>query len=262
MPLDLIWVFFAGLAGGAVNSIAGGGTLLTFPVLVGVGIPAIVANASNTVALSPGALSSVWGYRGELAGIRPWAVGLAAPSVLGGFLGALLLLVTPSDRFDVIVPWLVFGATALFMAQRPVMRWMANKTGGTGGTGGTGATGMTVRPTAAVIGYQLLVGVYGGYFGAGIGILMLAALGFMGFTNIHRMNGLKNFLAVAINGTASVTFIIKDVVDWPIAVATGLGAVLGGYVGARLAQRVSQERVRQAIAVVGLSAGVWLLVGR
>jgi len=255
MNFQLAWVFLAGLAGGAVNSIAGGGTLLTFPALLGIGIPSIVANATNTVALSPGALSSMWGYRNQLDGTGRWIRGLTIPSILGGLLGALLLLRTGSERFDQIVPWLVLGATALFMAQRPMMVWLK-------GHRPDPTAEEPAAPTPGMIGYQFLVSVYGGYFGAGIGILMLAALGFMGFTHIHRMNGLKNYLAVGINATASLTFIVKGVVDWPIALATMAGAIAGGYAGSRLAQRVPQQRVRQAISVIGLAAGVWLLIGR
>jgi uncharacterized membrane protein YfcA len=253
---DLVWVFLAGVAGGAVNSIAGGGTLLTFPALVGIGVPSIIANASNTVALSPGALSSMWAYRSQLAGLRPWVMGLAAPSIAGGLIGAWLLLRTGPDRFDQIVPFLVLGATGLFIAQRPAMAWLRRHH-----PPGTEIP-EPAAPNARVIGYQLLVGIYGGYFGAGIGILMLAALGFMGFTHIHRMNGLKNLLAVGINGTAAVAFIIRGVVDWPIAVATGIGAIAGGYAGAAVAQKVPQGRVRIAIALIGLASGVWLFFTR
>lgn len=250
LPLALL----AGVVGGAVNSIAGGGTLLTFPALVGAGVPPLVANATNTVALWPGALSAMWGYRATLGGTRRWAIGLAVPSVLGGITGALLLLRTGADRFEAIVPWLVFTATGLFLAQRPVLALVRGSP-----SGGPDAR-EPQRPTAAVLVYQFGVGVYGGYFGAGIGILMLAALGFMGFTHIHRMNGLKNWLGLCINLVAAATLATSGIVNWPIAATLAAGAIAGGYGGARLAQRVPQHRVRQAIVAIGFAAGFWLLL--
>ena len=266
-PVRLALVVLAALVGGAVNAIAGGGTLLTFPALVGLGIPPIVANATSTVALWPGALGSMWGYRGELTGARRWAVRFAIPSLVGGLAGALLLLVTPPERFDAVVPWLVLLATVLFVIQRPLMRRLrARREGGTPG-------GAVVHPpvdraaphaepdapSAPVLFYQFLVAIYGGYFGAGIGILMLAALGFMGFTHIHRMNGLKNWGGLCINAVAALTFIVSRLVNWPVALAMAGGAIAGGYAGSRLAQRVPQERVRQAIIAIGFASGVWLL---
>jgi len=248
-------VVLAAAAGGAVNAIAGGGTLLTFPALIGLGIPALVANATSTVALWPGALGSMWGYRAELAGARAWAVRWAIPSVLGGFLGAWLLLRTSAERFEGLVPWLVLGATALFIIQRPLMERLRGRIV-------VSDDPSTSAPSVTVLAYQFGVAVYGGYFGAGIGILMLAALGFLGFTNIHRMNGLKNFGGLCVNAVAAVTFAMSSIVDWPVAITMAIGAVVGGYAGSRLAQRVPQQRVRQAIILIGLASGAWLLIGR
>lgn len=258
--LALAAVFVAAVLGGGVNSIAGGGTLLTFPALVGLGVPALTANATSTVALWPGALSSMWGYRGELRGARAWVVRLTLPSVAGGALGAWLLLRTPPDRFARIVPFLVLGATLLFLAQGPIMRRLRERGGGAG-----------VRPAAVdgedpeiapwlFIAGQFAIGVYGGYFGAGIGILMLAGLGLMGFTNIHRMNGLKNWGAVCMNVVAAVIFAFSGIVNWPVAVAMGAGGLLGGYAGSRVAQRVGQQRVRAAIVAIGLASFLFLLL--
>lgn len=245
----------AAAAGGAINAIAGGGTLLTFPALIGLGIPALVANATSTVALWPGALGSMWGYRAELAGARSWAFRWALPSLLGGFIGAWLLLRTSPARFEGLVPWLVLGATTLFIIQRPLMERLR-------GRNVASIDPSASPPTIAVLAYQFLVAVYGGYFGAGIGILMLAALGFVGFTNIHRMNGLKNFGGLCVNAVAAVTFAMSSIVDWPVAITMAVGAVVGGYAGSRIAQRVPQQRVRQAIILIGLASGAWLLVGR
>lgn len=251
----LLLVVIAAAIGGAINAIAGGGTLVTFPALVGLGVPAIVANATSTVALWPGALGSMYGYRRELAGARDWAVRFAAPSLLGGLAGAVLLLRTPGERFDAIVPWLVLGATVLFVIQRPLM--------GRLGIRGPQPDAVEVTlpsPSAALLAFQFIIAIYGGYFGAGIGILMLAALGFMGFTNIHQMNGLKNWGGLCINVTAAITFTVGGFVDWPVAIAMAVGATAGGYAGSRLALRVKQEWVRGAVVTIGFVAAALLFL--
>lgn len=253
--MQLTLVVLAALVAGAMNSIAGGGTLLTFPALIALGVPPISANATSTVALLPGSLSSVWGYRGLLRGSGPWAVGFAIPSLLGGALGGWLLLVTPPYRFAAIVPWLVLGATALFLLQRPVMRALNAHAGSESDEALTRR-----RPPATILLYQLLVSVYGGYFGAGVGILMLAALGFMGLTNIHRMNGLKNLGGICMNVVAASIFAFSNLVSWRVAFAMAAGAIAGGYIGSHTAQRVPQELVRATVVVIGLLSGVVLLV--
>lgn len=258
-PLQLLTVVLISVVSGMINAIAGGGTLLTFPALVGLGIPPIIANATSTVALWPGAVTSIFGYRGELSGARRWAIGFAIPSLIGGVIGAWLLLRTPPTRFASIVPWLVLGATVLFMFQPLVMKRIAAHRGDTGEaksdhelTSGT--------PTAAVLVLQLLVGIYGGYFGAGVGILTLSVLGFMGMTNIHRMNGLKNWGGMCMNLVAAITFAISGLVDWPIALGMAIGSMTGGYLGSRGAQRVPRHYVRRAVIAIGLCGGVCLLV--
>ena len=263
--MTLLAIAVVAALGGAINAIAGGGTLLTFPSLIALGIPPIIANATSTVALWPAALSSMWGYRRQLAGSRAWAIQFAVPSLVGGLAGALLLLRTPSERFSQIVPWLVFSATLLFMAQGPVMERVRRRRAGTAPAAGVNpdeADADLPRPPLSFLFYQFLVGIYGGYFGAGVGILMLAALGLMGLTNIHRMNGLKNWGGMCMNAVAAVTFIVSGLVDWPVALAMAVGATAGGYAGARLAQRVGQKRVRQAIIVIGILSTIWLAFGR
>jgi uncharacterized protein len=242
-----------------MNSIAGGGTLLTFPALVALGIPPINANATSTVALWPGALGSMWGYRGELTGARPWAIGFAIPSLLGGLAGAWLLLRTPPERFSALVPWLVLGATFLFMIQRPFMRWLASRT--PTDTARPDDAALTRRwPPTTILAYQFLVAVYGGYFGAGVGILMLAALGFMGLSNIHRMNGLKNWGGLCMNAVAAGMFAFSSLVNWPVALSMAIGAMSGGYLGSRTAQRVPQSAVRAAVVAIGLISGLLLFL--
>ncbi len=238
--------------GSAVNAIAGGGTLITFPALVGLGVPHVVANATSTVALVPGSVGAFYGYRGALAGARSWALAFAVPSILGGAVGAGLLLLAPS-QFELVVPWLVLGASALFVAQRPFMRLLKRRAP-------TDIGDPTERPAPmSVLGYQFLVGIYGGYFGAGIGILMLAALGLMGFTNIHRMNGLKSFGGTCANLTAAIILAVSGLVDWQLASYMALAGLAGGYAGSRLAQRVPQEWVRRAVIGIGFGSGIWML---
>lgn len=249
----LVGAALAAVAGGAINSIAGGGTLVTFPSLVALGIPPLVANTTNTMALWPGALGSLWGYRGRLEGMRSWLVRFSVPSALGGLTGGWLLLTTGQDRFAAIVPYLVLAATVLFMLNGPVGRWLRSRPGGEAPRDHTGALFFVT---------QFLVGVYGGYFGAGIGILMLAVLGLSGLTDIHQMNGIKAWAGMLINVVAALLFAVRGAVLWPLALVMAAGAIAGGYVGSRLAQRVSQAAVRRTVVLVGLGSFVWLLVRR
>jgi uncharacterized membrane protein YfcA len=270
--LKLLAVVLLSVIAGVMNAIAGGGTLLTFPALVGLGITPIAANATSTVALWPGAVSSMWGYRGELSGARRWAIGFAAPSLIGGGIGAWLLLRTPPSRFAALVPWLVLGATAMFMAQPPIMRRIrarrATSRAISIAAGGApiaelSDAALTERfPSVPVLLGQLVLGVYGGYFGAGVGILMLAVLGFMGLTNIHRMNGRKNWGGLCMNFVAAAAFAFSSLVNWPVALAMAAGSIGGGYLGSRAAQRVPQKYIRAAVIVIGLSGGLYLLAKR
>jgi uncharacterized protein len=238
-----------------MNSIAGGGTLLTFPALVALGVPPLNANATSTVALWPGALGSMWGYRDELRGARSWALRFAIPSLVGGAVGAWLLLKTPPERFAALVPWLVLGATALFVVRRPLRRGVVAAV--------PSDADLTSRhPAAWIVIAQFLIAIYGGYFGAGVGILMLAALGFMGLRNIHRMNGLKNWGGLCMNVVAALIFAFSHLVSWPVAAAMAGGSILGGYLGSRTAQRVPQDFVRGAVVVIGVISGMLLYVTR
>jgi uncharacterized membrane protein YfcA len=258
-PLFLLTVAVAAALGAMVNAVAGGGTLITFPALVALGVPPIAANATSTVALWPGTMSSMWGYRAELVGARRWAVAFAVPSFAGGVVGALLLLRTPEQRFAAIVPWLILGATTLFVAQRPLMRVLADA--GSARREIAGADGHLLPPSASFLVYQFAVSVYGGYFGAGAGILMLASLGLMGLTNIHQMNGLKNWGGGVMNLVAVVIFAFSGVVLWSVALAMAVGAGFGGIGGSLLAQRVGQTWVRRAIVGIGLGSGLAMLFG-
>ena len=256
--LQLTVIALISAVGGAVNSIAGGGTLLTFPALLGLGVPAVAANATSTVALWPGSFASLYGYRRELVGIERWALRLAVPSLIGGLIGAALLLITPEERFRALVPWLVFGATVLFALQGPVMRWLKQRLS----VAADARISRPLDPTVGMLASQLAVGIYGGYFGAGAGIVMLAVFGLMDLSNIHQMNGLKNINGICFNGIAAIAFASMGLVNWPIALVMALGSTAGGYAMSGIAQRVPQSWVRNAVTIIGLSSAVWLFTTR
>ena len=255
-PARLALVALAAAGGGFINAIAGGGTLLTFPTLIALGVPPLMANATSTVALWPGLLTSFWGYRDALRGARAWTVRWAVPSMLGGGVGAVLLLLTPERKFADSVPWLIWAATLIFILQGPVMRWVVGHA-----TPVADGAPLPVPPAKFLV-LQFVFSIYGGYFGAGNGILMLAALGMMGLTNIHTMNGLKGWGGLNLNVVAVVIFTASGIVNWPIALTMAVGAAAGGAIGARMAQRVGQHWVRRAIIAIGLGSGAWLLVQR
>jgi uncharacterized membrane protein YfcA len=248
-------VFVSALIAGMMNSVAGGGTLVAFPTLVWLGIDPIRANVTCTVALWPGSLGAMVGFRRELGDSRRLMLLLGAPSVAGGLIGACLLLLTPSRLFASIVPFLILFATILFAAAEPITRRFAAK-----GDLHRAVEGPPARSwwIGAIL-FQFAVSIYGGYFGAGMGILMLAALGLMGLTDIHQMNGLKNFFAVCINIVAAAYFIASGRVEWPYALVMVVGAIVGGYGGAGLARKLGRQFVRRSVIVIGLGMAVSLL---
>ena len=222
-------IFLAAMAAGAVNSIAGGGTLISFPTLLWIGRDPIIANATSTLAIWPGSLAGAFGFRRDLATLRRWLFLLTIPSLIGGLAGAVLLLRTPSATFEKLVPWLILGATLLFAGQEAISRKF--------GTLAHAHENPTTAWVTFVFVFQFLVGIYGGYFGAGIGILMLAALGLIGLTDLHQMNGLKNLLAICINGVAAMWFAFSGAVIWNDVLIMAVGSIAGGYIGARIARR-------------------------
>jgi uncharacterized protein len=243
-------IIVASILAGVINSIAGGGTLITFPALLWIGRDPIVANATNTVAIWPASLAGAVGFRRDLATIQRWLLLLIFPSLLGGIAGALLLLRTPTPLFERLVPILIFGATVLLAAQEMITR----KLGVIARAHEKPTTGWVIF----VFAFQLLVGVYGGYFGAGMGILMLAALGLIGMTDMHQMNGLKNVLAVAINGVAAIYFVFAGAVMWRDVGLMAAGSILGGYLGAGLAKKLGRKFVRGFVIAIGLTMTVLL----
>jgi hypothetical protein len=235
---------------GVMNAMAGGGTILTFPTLILLGEPAITANATSAVALWPGSAASFYGYRREVREHRVWLARFFLPSLMGGALGAVLLLKTPAKTFEGLAPFLVLFATVLFALQGAVSRW----------SGVTHAPDATPgRQTLAWL-LQFGIAVYGGYFGAGIGILMLAVLGFLGLSDIHAANGLKNAFAMCINGVAAAYFIARGAVHWPAVLVLAAGAIVGGYGGARFARSIGREKARVAVVVIGVCVAVLLFL--
>jgi uncharacterized membrane protein YfcA len=243
--------FGAAFLAGAINSIAGGGTLVSFPTLIWLGLDSVTANATSTVAIWPGTVGSAWGYRRELRKVQPRFMAMIVPSLVGGIVGAILLKLTPSSTFDRLVPFLILFATFLFMAQG----WVQSKLG-------TGDPATRQSNTWLVGGmvFQLLVGLYGGYFGAGIGILMLAALSILGLKDIHEMNSLKVVLGGSVNGIAAVYFIWARMVYWPYVVLMAVASILGGYGGAGVARKLGRTAVRQIVIAIGLGMAFSLFI--
>ena len=239
-PAEISFLSVAALLAGAMNAIAGGGTILTFPALLAFGMPAIRANATSTVALLIGIIGSAYGYREHLPAAAVWIRRFGLVSVIGGFLGALLLTMTPADTFEKLVPFLLLFATVLFMAQNVFGRIAEAE------------AAAHTRHGVISVALQFLVALYGGYFGAGIGILMLAVFGLMGLHDIHEMNTLKTVLSALINLVASLYFVFSGLVDWPQATVMIVASTLGYFAGARLTQRISRQRVRQLITAIGL----------
>jgi uncharacterized membrane protein YfcA len=243
-------IVLAAFAAGAINSIAGGGTLLSFPALVWIGVNPVMANATNSFALWPGSFAAMVGFRHEMANIRRWLLLLTIPAFLGGAVGAVLLLHTSMKTFTHLVPFLILGATLLLAVQEVITRRL----------------GLVARahkePTGGwitfVFVFQFFVGIYGGYFGGGIGILILAALGLIGLTDMHAMNGLKNLLAICINGVAAIYFAFSGAVIWKDGFIMAVAAVAGGYLGARIARRLGRTFVRNAVVVIGLTMAIAL----
>jgi len=253
-----IALFLAAFVAGIVNSIAGGGTLLTFPVLLWAGLDAKTANATSTVALWPGLLGGLWGYRREIQNSRPLLVRLGITSVCGGAFGAWLLIKTPSPVFAHLVPFLILFATVLFIAQEPVSRLL--RAPSAAATISDVASVPSGKWWAGAIIFQFASAIYGGYFGAGNGILMLAVLGLLGISDIHKANGIKNYLGMCLNSVAIIGFALTGLVRWPDALLMAVSAVAGGYYGASIAQRLGRVFVRRAVIVIGLVIGIVMLI--
>lgn len=248
----------AAALGGAINAVAGGGTLVTFPALMFVlgNVPgaAIIANATNTVALCPGAFSGSWGYRREIKQLKDWIWWLAIPSLIGGLLGSWIVVEGTEKSFRMMVPWLIGLATLLFILQ-PKLVPKSKQTADSDSVGSPGNRSIKYR--ALVCLFQFLIGIYGGYFGAGIGILMLSSLSLLGIGNIHHVNGLKTILAGLINGVSMIVFIGDGKVNWMLAVPMIASAILGGWLGATWSRKLDKQVVRKVVITIGVVLTVW-----
>lgn len=251
--LALLFIGLAAVAAGLVNALAGGGTLLTFPLLVALGVPAVAANVTNTVALCPGYLGASLAQAASLAGQRRRLIVLLPAAVIGGVAGAALLLATGEKAFRSLVPYLILGATALLAAQEPIKARLLRRAAATG-------RGPRLEPWAALpVG---LAAVYGGYFGAGMSVMVLAVLGLMLDDDLTRANAIKQTVALAVNVAAGLFLVFSGRVVWPAAVVMAVGALLGGALGGRLAGKVHPALLRQIVVAIGFLVGlIYLLRG-
>ncbi len=240
-------LFFAGVLGGALNSVAGGGSFIAFPALLFTGVPPIPANATNTIALWTAAVGSGGAYRSRLNVPRRVLSPLLAVSLIGGAAGAVLLLKTPAQTFMRVLPWLTLGATLLFAFGKKLA----------GSRGSIIEHETTPLALAGVTFFQLLVAVYGGYFGGGMGIVMLAMLATIGMTDIHAMNALKTVMVFVINGVAVVVFVVERAVYWKHGLVMIGGGLIGGYFGAHYAQKLPQSWIRIFVVLVGAGMTVY-----
>jgi uncharacterized membrane protein YfcA len=238
-------LFVAAAVGGGINSVAGGGSFVAFPALLFAGVAPVPANATNTIALWPGNVASAVAYRRELIEVRRELIPLGIASLAGGLAGSLLLLHTSNRTFVLLIPWLLLFATLLFSFGGTVARHVAR-----GAQASLGAAVVT----------QLVISVYGGYFGGGMGIMMLAVLSLLGMTDIHRMNALKTSLSALVNGVAVVAFIVAGAVAWRPAAVMIVGGILGGYAGAAVARRIRPARVRSLVLVVAWTMTAYFFV--
>ena len=251
--VQAIALFFAAILGGTLNAVAGGGSFITFPTLIFTGVPPIQANATSTVALWPGSVASVGAYRSVMTVKRGQLLALSIASLVGGVLGAELLLHTSQITFLQLVPFLLLGATLLFTFGGTLTPKLRKGPG-------SGNSTPTRRGTVGLTILQFIIAVYGGFFGGGIGILMLALYSIVGMENIHEMNGLKALMASCINGIAVLTFIVAGAIFWPQALVMVAGAIVGGYGGASVARKLDPKLVRRFVIVVGFVTSIYFFI--
>lgn len=249
--LEVLAVFAAGIAAGGINAVVGSGTLVTFPVLLAVGLPPVTANVSNTVGLVPGSLSGVIGYRRELAGQRARLLRYGSASLLGAVVGAVLLLNLPEDAFTAIVPVLIIVALVLVVLQPRLSAWVRER-----------QRDKAVAPAhggPVLLAAIFATGIYGGYFGAAQGVLLVGLLGVFVQDELQRLNAVKNVLALLVNALAAAVFIVVAEIDWRAVALIAAGSIIGGQLGARVGRRLSPNVLRAVIVVVGTIAVVRLV---
>jgi uncharacterized protein len=267
-----VFLFVAAFVGGALNAVAGGGSFVGLPALIFAGVPAVSANATNTLALWPASLSSAWAYRREVAATRAWVVTLGGVSFAGGLIGGLLLVRTTDAAFVRLLPWLLLLAAVTFSAGVALQRVVAQHPTNEAAKHPTAlapqhpTASAPERPTAldtkhlTVLFVQFLISVYGGYFGGGMGVMTLAVLTIAGMTDIHQMNAVKSVLAVAIHGVALAEFVALGAIAWAPGVIMVAGGIAGGYVGAATARRVDQRYVRSLVMVIAWGMTVYFFL--
>ncbi|WP_459548876.1 sulfite exporter TauE/SafE family protein [Nocardia sp. X0981] len=251
--LEMLAVFGAGIAAGGINTVVGSGTLITFPVLLAIGLPPVTANVSNTIGLVPGSLSGAIGYRRELAGQRARVLRYSSASLLGAAVGAVLLLTLPEGAFTAIVPVLIIAALVLVVAQPRLSAWVRRRQRESDSVPAHGGPLLL----ATIFG----TGIYGGYFGAAQGVLLLALLGVFVHDELQRLNAVKNVLALLTNGLSAVIFIVIAEVHWTVVALIAAGAIIGGQLGAKVGRRLPPTALRAVIVVVGTLAVIRLLFG-
>lgn len=250
---EVVAILLAGVAAGTINTVVGSGTLITFPTLLAFGVPPVTANVSNTIGLVPGSVSGAIGYRRELAGQRSRVLRLSVGSLIGGIAGAVLLLVLPEGAFAAIVPVLIVLGLVLVVCQPRISAWVARRHDATGGLPHHGT--WWVWPGV------LATGVYGGYFGAAQGVLLMAVLGTGIDETLQRLNAVKNILAAVVNAVAGLLFAIVADVDWWVVLLIGVGSVIGGQLGATVGRRLPSAVLRVVIVCVGVVALIAFLLG-
>jgi uncharacterized membrane protein YfcA len=251
--LEQLAVVAAGLVAGVMTSTVGVASLLSFPVLVALGLPPVVANASNTIGMTPASLTGSFGYRAELR-VHPLVTAtIIGTCAAGSVLGAVLLLALPPDVFEAIVPWLILGTCLLVGAQPRISRWLRR-------THADAVPPEQVRLSPVTTAFATAVGVYGGYFGAGSGVMMMAVLGLGSDLEFRVVNALKTLAILASNVVASVIFVAVAELDWTVVVLLGSGSVVGGYVGARIGRRLNPNALRALIVLVGVAAALRMLL--
>lgn len=243
---DYLLISLAALAAGLINALAGGGTLISFPMLLGVGIPSVAANVTNTVSLLPGYLGATLAQRDDLVGQRRRLLWLLPAGFIGGLAGGVLLLATGEKLFRDLVPYLILLATTLLAIQEPVKAWLARRRDQ---ATPSGTEAVALFPVA-------LAAVYGGYFGAGLSVIILAALGLFLDENLTRLNALKQFIALSTNVAAALFFVFSDQVVWPVVPVMMLGALAGGALGGRLAGRIAPAALRRVVVLIGYTVAV------
>jgi uncharacterized membrane protein YfcA len=258
-----LFLFAVAALGGALNAVAGGGSFFTLPALLYAGVGAVAANATSTLAMWPASLASAVAYRREIGPVWQWLLHLGAASLVGGLVGGLLLVKTSDTHFLALLPWLLLAAVATFTFGGPLTAALRRRRAPAATPfvpRGEAAPAAVVRPPRWMLLLQLVIATYGGYFGGGMGIMMLAALSVAGLTNIHEMNGLKTLLAVAINGVALIAFVADGAIAWGPGVVMVAGGIVGGYAGARLARRGGSAVVRGFVMVVGWVTTVYFFL--